>query len=304
MSVVLFPGQGLHYVGMGRALADVHPEARAVFAEADDVLGFALSQVAWDGPEDTLTRTRHAQPAILTHSLAALAVLRARGLEPSVVAGHSLGEWIAVVAAGVLSFRDAVRLVHQRGTYMEEALPLGAGGMLSVLGLDATVVEALCADCAQGEVLGIATYNGGGNIVLAGHRQALERARASALERGASGCVDVPVTTPFHCALMAPAAERLRAALAAVTFARPRLRIRSTIVDAWLDSESPFTSLLVDQVTAPVLWEHAIKAIAAEGLKSAVAPGPGKALVGMVRRVARGFAVVVKAEPPDFESLD
>ena len=183
---LLFPGQGLHYVGMGQALAQAYPAARRVFEEADDTLGFSLSRLAWEGPLDVLTRTRNAQPAILTHSLAALAVLREQGVVPAAAAGHSLGEWSALVAAGVLEFADAVRLVHLRGAFMEDALPVGEGGMSVLFGLELAAVEALCDDAKQDEVLEVATHNGPG-------RSAGRRARRRHLRRAAfSGALDHP----------------------------------------------------------------------------------------------------------------
>jgi len=305
--VLLFPGQGMQHVGMGQALAHEHAEAQRTFAEADAALGFSLSQLCWQGPEDALTRTAYAQPAILTHSIAALRVLEAeaartgRPFVPKAAAGHSLGEWTALVAAGALPFADALRLVHLRGQFMEAAVPPGVGVMAAVLGLEASVLTAICEEAAEDEIVAIATFNGPGNIVISGHRGAVARASILATERGATGVVEIPVSTPFHCPLMAPAAEQLRVALRDVAFAAPAFPIRSTVVDAWVTDERGITELLVAQMTAPVRWHEAITALSRAGVSRALGLGPGKPLVGMVRRIARGFRVEVKGEPVDFK---
>lgn len=300
-AALLFPGQGLHYVGMGRELAHTYPAARRLFEEADDTLGFSLSDLAWNGPLDTLTRTRHAQPAILTHSLAALAVLQEQGIVPTCAAGHSLGEWSALVAAGVLGFADAVRLVHLRGAFMEDALPVGKGGMAVLFGLELAVVEALCDEAKQDEVLEVATHNGPGHFVVAGHRAALDRLGVLAVERGGTAQT-LQVSTPFHCALMAPAAERLADALRDVTFGVPRFPVRSTIRDTWLTSDAAidWRALLAAQVTAPVLWAQAVSGLSDTGVTRGFAVGPGKSLLGMIKRITRRLSVSVKAEPADF----
>ncbi|HRE87848.1 MAG TPA: ACP S-malonyltransferase [Myxococcota bacterium] len=301
--ILLFPGQGLHYVGMGRELSAAFPSALALFEEADEALGFSLSRLAWEGPLETLTQTRFAQPAILTHSIAALTVLREQGkVEPVGAAGHSLGEWSALVAAGVLRFGDAVRLVHRRGVFMEDTLAPGVGGMVAVLGLEREAVTALCDEAARGQVLEIATHNGPGHFVVAGHREALDRLRPLALEKGASAATELQVSTPFHCSLMAEAGARLEALLGEVTFGAPRFPVRSTIADAWLRADVPtdWCGLLARQVTGPVLWAEAVSALGELGVRRAVALGPGKSLLGMVKRIDRGLQTRVQAEAADF----
>lgn len=300
--VLLFPGQGLHYIGMGKTLAEEFPVAREVFEQVDDTLGFALTKIAWEGPEDALTRTRNAQPAILAHSLAAYRVMRERlDIVPGAVAGHSLGEWSALVAAEVLDLSDAIRLVHLRGRFMEEALPVGVGGMLAIFGLDCDRVETICHEAAGGSVLSIATHNGPGHFVVAGHRDALPRAAERALAHGAISAQEIQVSTPFHCALMSPAADALANELTSVTFRTPVYPVRSTIIDAWVSADHPasWPELLATQVTAPVLWRQAIEAIATAGATHGFAVGPGKSLIGMVKRIARRLPVRVIAEASD-----
>lgn len=301
--VLVFPGQGLQYVGMGQSLANAFPVARRVFEEADDILGFALSRVAWRGPSEELTRTRHAQPAILAHSLAAHAVLREiSGVEPVAAAGHSLGEWSALVAAGALRFADALRLVYERGRFMEEALPVGAGGMLAVLGADLDVVAGVCRDAAFDSVLAIATHNGPGHFVIAGHRDALARAAELALARGASAAQEVQVSTPFHCDLMAPAADRLAQVLVGVPIHVCEFPVRSTIVDEWLtgDIGDRLPALLVKQLTSPVLWRQAVEGLCLGGATRGLALGPAKSMIGMVKRISRRLPLTLLAEDLDF----
>lgn len=301
--VLLFPGQGSQQVGMGRRLAQQERTARRVFDEADAALGFALSSLCWDGPQEQLLRTEFAQPAILTHSIAALRVAQERGgWRPTAAAGHSLGEWTALVAAGSLTLTQAVRLVHLRGQFMQTAVPLGAGAMTAVLGLALEHVEAACRGAAQGEVVVAATHNDAAHVVISGHAAAVARAEALCAERGALKCVPLPVSAPFHSPLMAPAAERLAEALAGVSFLAPEFPIRSTIVERFLDEPGRFADLLVLQMTAPVLWQEAIAALAAAGPGGALAFGPAAAVPGLVKRTARGLRVRVLGEPEDFEA--
>jgi [acyl-carrier-protein] S-malonyltransferase len=252
----LFPGQGSQKVGMGRALHDARPEARAVFDEADAALGFSLSKLCFEGPEADLTLTANAQPAILTTSIAALRVLEAEtGLRPSVVAGHSLGEYSALVAAGALGLADAVRLVNLRGKFMQEAVPAGVGGMAAIMGLDAAGVAAACAESAQGEVVSPANLNGGGQIVIAGHKAAVERACAAAKARGAKLAKMLAVSAPFHCSLMQPAADRLAAELSRVRFSAPRVPVVTNVEAAPNQDAGRIADLLTRQVTGSVRWE-------------------------------------------------
>lgn len=293
--VLLFPGQGVQHVGMGRALAAEHPEARAVFEEADDALGFSLSRLCWDGPEEELAQTELAQPAILTHAVAALRASQLRDPGPVAgAAGHSLGEWGALVAADVLDFADAVRLVRGRGRAMQAAAPHGVGAMSALHGLERDVVERLCEEVTgAGQVVAVASHNGPGNVVVSGDRGAVERVGALATERGASGVIPLAVSAPFHSPLMASAAGPLAAALAGVALREPAFPIRSTIIDGWLSEAAAIPALLVAQLTAPVLWHEAISALAASGARRAVALGPASSLRGMVRRVARTLKVEV-----------
>ena len=277
----VFPGQGSQAVGMGVDLCEQFASARDLFAEADDALGFRLSQIIRDGPAETLTLTANTQPAIL---LVSIATYRALGLEPAAVAGHSLGEYSALVAAGALSFRDAVQLVHKRGRYMQEAVPAGAGAMLALIGADEPTIRA--AIVADGGAVDIANDNAPGQIVIAGEREAARRVATAA---GARQAIELPVSAPFHCRLMQPAEDRLRADLAAVPFAAPRLpfynnvdAVRATSADAVRDG-------LTRQVSRAVRWTELVRAMIAEqGITTVVEVGPGAVLSGLVRRIDRG----------------
>jgi len=302
----LFPGQGSQKVGMGRALYDARAEARAVFEAADEVLGFALSRLCFEGPEEELTRTANAHPAILTASVAALRVLEATtDLRPSVVAGHSLGEYSALVAAGSLGLADAVRLVHQRGKFMQEAVPEGEGAMAAILMLDASEVEAACreAAAATGQVVSPANLNGGGQVVIAGHKAAVERACEAAKARGAKRAVPLAVSAPFHCALMQPAADRLAAELARVSFRSPTVPVVTNVEAAPNQDGERVRDLLTRQVTAPVRWEESVQRIAALGVTSAVEVGAGAVLAGLVRRIAPGIQVHAAGDPEGVVAL-
>jgi [acyl-carrier-protein] S-malonyltransferase len=302
----LFPGQGSQQVGMGKALADAYPEARAVFAAADDVLGYPLSRLCFEGPEGELRLTANAQPAILTTSVAALRALEARtALRPALVAGHSLGELSALVAAGALRFEDAVRLVHLRGTFMQEAVAPGVGAMAALLGLGRADVEAACqeASAATGEVVTPANLNGGGQVVIAGHKGAVERACAAAKARGARRAVPLAVSAPFHSPLMKPAAERLAAELARVSFRSPTVPVVTNVEAAPNPDGERVRDLLVRQVTAPVRWEESVERLAALGVTFAVEVGAGNVLGGLVRRIAPGIEVHGAGLPADIEAL-
>jgi [acyl-carrier-protein] S-malonyltransferase len=280
-----FPGQGSQAVGMGRAFHEASPAARAVFEEASDALGFDVAKLCSEGPESELQLTANTQPAVLTVSVAGTRLLAERGLVPAVVGGHSLGEYTALVAAGALAFADAVSVVRRRGEFMQEAVPLGTGAMAAILGVDLPVVEGICRDAAEGEVLDVANINSPGQIVVAGHRAAVERAVALAPARGGKRSVLLPVSAPFHCRLMEPAAQRLDAALAGVHVADPRQPVVRN-VDAELttraDEVRPF---LVRQVTAPVRWTDCVARMAREGCRTFLEVGPGKVLTGLLRRI-------------------
>jgi len=294
----LFPGQGSQKVGMGRALHEAAAEARAVFAEADAALGYPLSKLCFEGPEDQLTLTANAQPAILTVSVAALRVLRARtGLAPVAVAGHSLGEYSALVAAGALRFVDAVRLVHLRGKFMQEAVPPGAGAMAAILGLGADEVAAVCREVAGGEVVSPANLNGGGQVVIAGHKAAVDRACVALKAKGAKRAVPLAVSAPFHCALMQPAAERLSVELARVELATPEVPVITNVEAAPNRDASRIPELLARQVTAPVRWEESVQRLASLGVRRALEVGAGNVLAGLVKRISPEIEVLAAGDP-------
>lgn len=283
----LFPGQGSQEVGMGRDLAARFPTARAVFAAADAALGAPLSRLCFEGPLDELTLTQNAQPALVTVSWALTCVLLEEfGLRPRIAAGHSLGEYSALVAAGALPFADAVRSVRERGRAMQAAVPAGVGRMAALLGLELDVVEEICRDAAQGDIVSPANLNGAGQIVIAGHAAAVERAITLAQQRGARRALPLNVSAPFHCALMQPAAERLQQVLAPLALGPLAFPVVSN-VEACANSDSGrVKDLLVTQVTAPVRWEESIRAIADSGCTLAIEVGPGKVLTGLVKRIA------------------
>ncbi len=294
----LFPGQGSQEVGMGRALAEASPAAKAVWAEADAALGFPLSTLCFEGPAADLALTANTQPAVLTTSVAAAAALAERGVTPGLTAGHSLGEYSALVAAGALRFADAVRLVRRRGEFMQEAVPVGTGAMAALLGVELATAEQVCAEAAQGEVVGVANINSPGQIVIAGHRTAVERAVAAAAARGGKKSVLLPVSAPFHCALMKPAADRLASELERLTVSAPRIPVIRNVdggVTRTADEVKPF---LVQQVASPVRWTDCVERLAREGATGFLEVGPGRVLSGLLKRTldgARGHAV----EDPD-----
>ena len=279
---------------MGRALAEHSPAAAAVWAEADAALGFSLSTLCFEGPAADLALTANTQPAVLTTSVAAAAVLAERGVTPALTAGHSLGEYSALVVAGALRFADAVRLVRRRGEFMQEAVPVGTGAMAALMGVELAAVEQLCAEAAQGEVVGVANINSPGQIVIAGHRAAVERAVEGAAARGGRKSVLLPVSAPFHCALMKPAADRLVAELERVTVSAPRIPVIRNVdggVTRTADEVKPF---LVQQVASPVRWTDCVERLAREGATGYLEVGPGRVLTGLLKRTldgARGHAV-------------
>jgi [acyl-carrier-protein] S-malonyltransferase len=300
----IFPGQGSQKVGMGKALADAHAICRQTFEEADAALGFSLSSIIFDGPEDRLTLTENQQPAILTVSTAACRLLASRGFTPAFVAGHSLGEYSANVAAGTFAFADAVRLVQRRGRYMQEAVPVGEGAMAAILGLDAAAVAQACADAAQGQVVSPANLNGGGQVVISGARDAVARASDAARAAGARRAIPLPVSAPFHCALMQPAQDRLEPELRAVTAHDPRVPIVANVDAEPKRDRAAAIDALVRQVSAPVLWEAVVQRLASEGVTTYVEVGSGNALSGMVKRIHRDATVLNFGNPGDFEALE
>ena len=293
-TVFLFPGQGSQSVGMGKDLAQASPAAAAVWAEADAVLEYSLSTVCFEGPEDALALTATTQPAVLTASVAAAAALAERGITPALAAGHSLGEYSALVVAGALSFADAVRLVRRRGEFMQEAVPVGTGAMAALLGVELPVAEEACAQAAQGEVVGVANVNSPGQIVIAGHRGAVERAVKVAAERGGRKSMLLPVSAPFHCALMKPAADRLASLLETIPVAAPRIPVVRNVDAGVYASAEEVKAFLVRQVASPVRWTDCIARLAREGGDSWVEVGPGRVLAGLLKRTldgARGHSV-------------
>jgi [acyl-carrier-protein] S-malonyltransferase len=288
---------------MGAELAREFEPARRVFEEADAALGFALSKLCWEGPEAELTLTANTQPAILTNSIAVLRTLQAeKGLAFDVCAGHSLGEWSALVAASALDFADAVRLVRLRGQAMQEAVPPGQGAMAAIMGLALPELEAVCAEAAQGEVVSPANLNGAGQIVIAGQAGAVDRAIGLAKQRGAKRAVALQVSAPFHCALMVPAAERLEQALADVAARDPRVPVVSNVEATPYRERIRVKELLVRQVTSPVRWEASVQRLAADGVSEALELGSGAVLAGLVKRIAPGIKVTTIGEPHEVKA--
>jgi [acyl-carrier-protein] S-malonyltransferase len=307
---VIFPGQGSQKVGMGKALRDAFPVCRETFEEADAALGWPLSRMCFDGPEDRLALTENTQPATLTVSVAAYRLLASRGLSPSFVAGHSLGEYSANVAAGTFAFADALELVHRRGRYMQEAVPVGTGAMAAVLGLDADLVAQACRDAAgdsalsAGEIVSPANLNGAGQVVIAGSRDAVARAGERARALGAKRVVPLPVSAPFHCALMKPAEDRLAPELRALAVRNPRVPIVANVdAEPKADARGAIEAL-VAQVSAPVRWDAAVRRLASEGVTTYVEVGPGTVLSGLVRKIHREARVASFGDPDDLAAID
>jgi [acyl-carrier-protein] S-malonyltransferase len=275
---------------MGRELAENFPAARHIFEEADAALGFAISRLCFEGPEEDLKLTENTQPAILTCSAATRAVLREKGIEPDYVAGHSLGEYSALVAAEALSFADAVRLVRRRGRYMQEAVPAGVGAMAAVMGLADGELEEVCRQAAAGEVVSPANLNSPGQVVLAGHRGAVERAVELAKQAGARKAVLLQVSAPFHCALMRPAAERLASDLDAVALHDLRVPLVNNVCAREVTSAADARDGLKQQVANPVRWEESMRLLAARGVERFIEVGPGKVLTGLLRNIDRSLS--------------
>ena len=286
---------------MGKALSDAFPEARAVFQAADDALAEPLSRLCFEGPESELVLTRNTQPAILTASIAAHAVWSARGGGAAFVAGHSLGEYSALVAAGALALSDAVRAVRARGTFMQEAVPAGTGAMAAVLGLDPDVVTRICAEVAGNEVVSPANFNSPEQTVIAGHAPAVERASVKLKEAGAKRVVPLAVSAPFHTALMEPAKARLAEVLARSTVSAPRMPVVTNVEAAPNADAARVVPLLLAQVSAPVRWVESVRALAAAGVTRVVELGPGRVLGGLVKRISKDIEVLNVEDPASLE---
>jgi [acyl-carrier-protein] S-malonyltransferase len=301
-----FPGQGSQAVGMGKELADSYAEARAVFEEVDDALGEKLTAVMWDGPEDTLTLTANAQPALMAVSVAAIRVLEARGLDlkskVAYVAGHSLGEYSALCAAGTFSLADTARLLRIRGNAMQAAVPAGKGAMAAIIGLEQPAVEAICKDVASLGACQIANDNGGGQLVISGEKGAVEKAAALAKEQKALRAVLLPVSAPFHSSLMAPAADAMREALSKVTARNPVVPLVANVRAAPVTDAAEITALLVEQVTGQVRWRETVEWFAKNGVTTLYEIGAGKVLTGLARRIDKTLSGVAVGTSADIDA--
>lgn len=305
---LIFPGQGSQTVGMGRAVFDAFPESRAVFEEVDAALGEKLSSVIFDGPESELTLTANAQPALMAVSLAVLRAMESRGFDlkasATFVAGHSLGEYSALAAAGALSIGETAKLLRIRGEAMQRAVPAGEGAMAAILGLDhAGVAEVCAAATAPGEPCELANDNGGGQIVISGAAAAVKRAMALALEKGAKRAIPLPVSAPFHCSLMQPAAERMREALDAADMRRPVVPLVANVLARQVDEPAEIKQLLVQQVTGQVRWRESVEFMISAGIDSFLEVGSGKVLAGLVKRIDKTAKTQSLGTPADIDAL-
>jgi [acyl-carrier-protein] S-malonyltransferase len=298
----VFPGQGAQTIGMGKELAEAYPAARAVFDEVDEALGESLSSLIWEGEQEVLTLTQNAQPALMATSLAAMRALEAEGVGidvASMVAGHSLGEYSALAAAGALSVADCARLLRTRGEAMQKAVPVGEGAMAAILGLDLDAVREVAEAAAAGEVCQAANDNDPGQVVVSGHKAAVERAVELAKDKGAKRAMLLPVSAPFHCALMQPAADVMAEALAAVEIKAPAVPVVANVRAGAVSDPDEIRKLLVEQVTGAVRWRESVFYMAAQGVTEAWEIGAGKALSGMIRRIDRSLACRNVGAPDD-----
>lgn len=301
-----FPGQGSQAVGMGKELADTYAEARAVFDEVDEALGEKLSDIMWNGPEETLTLTANAQPALMAVSIAAIRVMQARGLDlkskVSFVAGHSLGEYSALCAAGMFTLADTARLLRIRGNAMQAAVPVGAGAMAAIIGLEHGDVDAVCAAATAEGPCQIANDNGGGQLVISGAKSAVEKAAALATEKGAKRAIMLPVSAPFHSALMGPAADAMREALAKVEKKDPLVPVIANVRAAPVSNAEEIAGLLVEQVTGQVRWRETVEWFAANGVTTLYEIGAGKVLTGLARRIDKSVSGIAVNGPADIDA--
>ena len=290
----IFPGQGSQHAGMGRDLADNFAVSKSAFDESDAALGFSLSNLCFNGPEEDLQLTANTQPAILTASIAAFRALSEKDIKPDFVAGHSLGEYSALVAAGALSLTDAVKLVRRRGQFMQEAVPVGVGAMAAILGIDADKVSEACAAAAQDQSCAPANFNTPGQIVIAGHKEAVERATEECKARGAKRAMMLKVSAPFHSALMMPAQEQMTEPLNSATFNDPAFPVINNVDSAVVTSGVVSREALIRQISAPVRWTTSVEKLLAEGVETFVEVGPGKVLCGLVKAIAKDASKEVK----------
>jgi len=304
MIAFIFPGQGSQKVGMGKALAEAFPVCRDTFDEADEALGAPLSRLCFEGPAEDLTLTENTQPAILAVSTALARLLGGRGIAPAWAAGHSLGEYSAHVAAGTFGFADALRIVRARGRFMQEAVPVGQGAMAAVLGADAETVARACEEAAEGEVVSPANLNAPGQVVIAGAAAAVARAGDRARALGARRVVPLPVSAPFHCALMRPAEARLAPLLRGLEARDPQVPVVANVDAEPKRDRAAAIEALVGQVSAPVRWEAVVKRLASEGVRTYVEVGPGTVLAGLVRKIDRNATVASVEDPAGVEALD
>lgn len=306
MRAFVFPGQGAQAIGMGKALADAYPAAKAVYDEVDEALSENLSGLIWDGEIETLTLTANAQPALMATSMAVMKALEAEGVTisaASFVAGHSLGEYSALAAAGAFSIADAARLLRARGNAMQDAVPVGVGAMAAVLGLDLAAVQAVAAEAAQGEVCEAANDNDPAQVVVSGHKAAVERAVEIAKAQGAKRALLLPVSAPFHCSLMAPAADAMAGALADVQINTPAVPVVANVLAQAVSDPAMIRSLLVAQITGSVRWRESVMYMAAQGVTDVYEIGAGKALSGMVKRIDRDLTATAVSGPEDVVAM-
>lgn len=306
MRAFVFPGQGAQAIGMGKALAEAYPAARAVFDEVDEALGEKLSHLIWEGDIKDLTLTQNAQPALMATSLAAMKALEAEGITIAAadyVAGHSLGEYSALAASGAIRIADTARLLRLRGKAMQEAVPVGVGAMAALLGLDFEAAQAVAAEAAQGEVCEAANDNDPGQVVVSGHKAAIERAVLIAKDKGAKRALLLPVSAPFHCSLMGPAADAMAAALADVIVNTPAVPVVANVRAEAVEDPTLIRALLVEQVTGSVRWRESVSWMSSQGVTEAWEIGAGKALSGMIRRIDKEMATKAIGTPDDVAAV-